>query len=81
VRGWSLCSLTPPGQGNATTMAGMQGCLRCECVDAERLDRHMALAMAAHACLTVLHARQLDAGNPETGPPTSPTSASPGSDD
>lgn len=39
--------------------------------------RHMTLAMAAHACLTVLRARQLDAGKAETDPPSSSTSASP----
>ncbi|MGM9333837.1 IS701 family transposase [Streptomyces murinus] len=39
--------------------------------------RHMTLAMAAHACLTVLRARELDAGKAETDPPSSSTSASP----
>lgn len=39
--------------------------------------RHMTLAMAAHACLTVLRARQLDAEKAETDPPSSSTSASP----
>ncbi|MDQ1040845.1 hypothetical protein QFZ75_007261 [Streptomyces sp. V3I8] len=39
--------------------------------------RHMTLAMAAHACLTVLRARQLDADKAETDPPRSSTSASP----
>ncbi|MDQ1046278.1 hypothetical protein QFZ76_004514 [Streptomyces sp. V4I2] len=42
--------------------------------------RHMTLAMAAHACLTVLRARQLDTGKAETDPPSSSTSASPKSD-
>ncbi|MFI0813417.1 IS701 family transposase, partial [Streptomyces echinatus] len=42
--------------------------------------RHMTLAMAAHACLTVLRARQLDMENAETDPPSSSTSASPRSD-
>lgn len=42
--------------------------------------RHMTLAMAAHACLTVLRARQLDADKAETDPPSSSTSASPRSD-
>ncbi|MET7685971.1 hypothetical protein [Streptomyces sp. NPDC005423] len=41
---------------------------------------HMTLAMAAHACLTVLRARQLDADKAETDPPSSSTSASPKSD-
>lgn len=35
--------------------------------------RHITLAMAAHACLTVLRARVLDAGKAETDPPTSST--------
>jgi SRSO17 transposase len=39
--------------------------------------RHMTLAMAAHACLTVLRARQLDTGKAETDPPSSSTTASP----
>uniref|UniRef100_UPI001F390686 IS701 family transposase n=1 Tax=Streptomyces sp. NRRL S-813 TaxID=1463919 RepID=UPI001F390686 len=39
--------------------------------------RHMTLAMAAHACLTVLRARELDAEKAETDPPSSSTSASP----
>ncbi|MEU3529063.1 hypothetical protein AB0E62_35290, partial [Streptomyces sp. NPDC038707] len=39
--------------------------------------RHMTLAMAAHACLTVLRPRELDAGKAETDPPSSSTSASP----
>lgn len=39
--------------------------------------RHMTLALAAHACLTVLRARELDAGKAETDPPSSSTSASP----
>ncbi|MFH8445918.1 IS701 family transposase [Streptomyces sp. NPDC018026] len=39
--------------------------------------RHMTLAMAAHACLTVLRARELDTGKAETDPPSSSTSASP----
>jgi SRSO17 transposase len=42
--------------------------------------RHMTLAMAAHACLTVLRARQLDADKAETDPPSSSTPASPKSD-
>ncbi|MFJ2575202.1 IS701 family transposase [Streptomyces halstedii] len=42
--------------------------------------RHITLAMAAHACLTVLRARQLDAGKAETDPPSSSTSALPRSD-
>ncbi|MFF9222118.1 transposase [Streptomyces viridosporus] len=39
--------------------------------------RHMTLAMAAHACLTVLRARRLDTGKAETDPLRSSTSASP----
>ncbi len=39
--------------------------------------RHMTLAMAAHACPTVLRARRLDTDKTETGPPGSSTSASP----
>ncbi|WP_431994954.1 IS701 family transposase [Streptomyces griseoflavus] len=39
--------------------------------------RQMTLAVAAHACLTVLRARELDAGKAETDPPSSSTSASP----
>jgi SRSO17 transposase len=42
--------------------------------------RHMTLAMAAHACLTVLRARELDSGKAETDIPTSSLSASPSSD-
>jgi SRSO17 transposase len=42
--------------------------------------RHMTLAMAAHACLTVLRAQQLDTDKAETDPPSSSTSASPKSD-
>ncbi len=42
--------------------------------------RHMTLAMAAHACLTVLRARELDTDKAETDPPSSSTSASPRSD-
>lgn len=42
--------------------------------------RHITLAVAAHACLTVLRARELDAGKAETDPPTSSRSASPSSD-
>ncbi|MFD9286625.1 hypothetical protein ACFWD7_57875, partial [Streptomyces mirabilis] len=38
--------------------------------------RHMTLAMAAHACLTVLRARQLDQERAETDPPSSSISAS-----
>ncbi|WP_079408525.1 IS701 family transposase [Streptomyces sp. 3211] len=33
--------------------------------------RHMTLAMAAHACLTVLRAREADTGKAETDPPSS----------
>jgi SRSO17 transposase len=33
--------------------------------------RHITLAMAAHACLTVLRARESDAGEAETDPPSS----------
>ncbi|GHF75562.1 hypothetical protein GCM10018787_25370 [Streptomyces thermodiastaticus] len=39
--------------------------------------RHMTLTMAAHACLTVLRARQLDADKAETDPSNSCTSTSP----
>ncbi|MGA5412100.1 IS701 family transposase [Streptomyces lavendulocolor] len=42
--------------------------------------RHMTLAMAAHACLTVLRARELDAQKAETDPPASSPSAFPNSD-
>ncbi|TDU80628.1 DDE family transposase [Streptomyces sp. KS 21] len=42
--------------------------------------RHMTLAMAAHACLTVLRARELDTGKAETDPPSSYPSPSPKSD-
>ncbi|GAA3902573.1 hypothetical protein GCM10022207_84550 [Streptomyces lannensis] len=42
--------------------------------------QHMTLAMSAHACLTVLRARELDAGKAETDPPASSRSASPSSD-
>ncbi|MFB7025727.1 IS701 family transposase, partial [Streptomyces sp. NPDC056295] len=42
--------------------------------------RHMTLAMAAHACLTVLRARELDTGKAETDPSTSSPSAFPSSD-
>lgn len=42
--------------------------------------RHITLAIAAHACLTVLRSRELDAGKAETDPPSSSTSASPRSD-
>lgn len=42
--------------------------------------RHITLAMAAHACLTVLRARALDTDKAETDPPSSSTSASPKSD-
>lgn len=35
--------------------------------------RHMTLAMAAHACPTVLRARELDAQKAETDPPTEQT--------
>ncbi|CUW32797.1 hypothetical protein TUE45_pSRTUE45c_0165 (plasmid) [Streptomyces reticuli] len=42
------------------------------------MHRHITLAMAAaHACLTVLRARELDAGKAETDPPSSSPSASP----
>ncbi|MFE4924281.1 hypothetical protein ACFRDU_36420, partial [Streptomyces sp. NPDC056661] len=40
--------------------------------------RHITLAMAAHACLTVL--RALDTDKAETDPPSSSTAASPKSD-
>ncbi|MFH9608345.1 IS701 family transposase [Streptomyces sp. NPDC017448] len=33
--------------------------------------RHITLAMAAHACLTILRARELDTGKAETDPPAS----------
>ncbi|MDI9886359.1 IS701 family transposase, partial [Streptomyces sp. HNM0645] len=33
--------------------------------------RHITLAMAAHACLTVLRAAELEAGKAETDPPAS----------
>ncbi|MFH7598021.1 IS701 family transposase [Streptomyces racemochromogenes] len=42
--------------------------------------RHMTLALAAHACLTVLRARELDAGKAETDPPASSPSVCPSSD-
>ncbi|MFE4843805.1 IS701 family transposase [Streptomyces sp. NPDC056690] len=42
--------------------------------------RHITLAMAAHACLTVLRARALDTGKAETDPPSSSLSPSPKSD-
>lgn len=42
--------------------------------------RHITLAMAVHACLTVLRARELDTWKAETDPPRSSTSASPRSD-
>lgn len=42
--------------------------------------RHITLAMAAHACLTVLRARQLHTEKAETDPLSSSTSASPRSD-
>ncbi len=42
--------------------------------------RHITLAMAVHAALTVLRARELDAGKAETDPPASSRSASPNSD-
>jgi SRSO17 transposase len=43
--------------------------------------RHMTLAMAAHAALTVARAHDLDdTGKAETDPPTSSPSASPRSD-
>ncbi|MGW2989528.1 IS701 family transposase, partial [Streptomyces goshikiensis] len=40
----------------------------------------MTLAMAAHACLTVLRARELDTGKAETDPPSSYPSPCPNSD-
>lgn len=40
----------------------------------------MTLAMAAHACLSVLWAQELDTEKAETDPPSSSTSASPRSD-
>lgn len=43
--------------------------------------RHVNLAMAAHACLTVLRARQLDTAKAESDPPSSSTSTSPRYDD
>lgn len=36
----------------------------------------MTLAMVAHACLSVLRARELDTEKAETDPPSSSTSAS-----
>ncbi|GHB68777.1 hypothetical protein GCM10010347_43800 [Streptomyces cirratus] len=42
--------------------------------------RHITLAMAAHACLTVLKAREADAGKAETDPPSSYPLPSPNSD-
>jgi len=42
--------------------------------------RHITLAMAAHACLTVLRARALDTGKAETDPPSSYPSPFPNSD-
>lgn len=42
--------------------------------------RHITLAMAAHACLTVLKAREADTGKAETDPPSSYPSPSPNSD-
>ncbi|MFE7122900.1 hypothetical protein [Streptomyces sp. NPDC057617] len=42
-------------------------------VGARPWHRHMTLAMAAHACLTVLRARELDAQKAETDPPTEQT--------
>jgi hypothetical protein len=42
--------------------------------------RHMTLAMAAHAHLTILRARELDTDKAETDPHSSSTSASPKSD-
>lgn len=42
--------------------------------------RQMTLAMAAHACLTVLRACELDSGKAETDSPGSSVSASPSSD-
>ncbi|MGW7640408.1 IS701 family transposase [Streptomyces decoyicus] len=41
---------------------------------------HITLAMAAHACLTVLRARESDTGKAETDPPSSYPSPSPNSD-
>ncbi|MFJ2102961.1 IS701 family transposase [Streptomyces anulatus] len=43
--------------------------------------RHITLAMAAHACLTVLRARALDTDKAETDPPSSSPSPSPKSGD
>ncbi|MFE2500111.1 IS701 family transposase [Streptomyces scopuliridis] len=43
--------------------------------------RHITLAMAAHACLTVLRARALDTEKAETDPPSSSPSPSPKSGD
>ncbi|MGX1894883.1 IS701 family transposase, partial [Streptomyces anulatus] len=42
--------------------------------------RHITLAMAAHACLTVLRARELDTDKAETAPPSSYPSPSPSCD-
>ncbi|CAM5282020.1 IS701 family transposase [Streptomyces atroolivaceus] len=42
--------------------------------------RHITLAMAAHACLTVLRARALDIDKAETDPPSSYPSPSPNYD-
>ncbi|MFE1522079.1 IS701 family transposase, partial [[Kitasatospora] papulosa] len=42
--------------------------------------RHITLAMAAHACLTVLRARALDTEKAETDPPSSSPSPSPNYD-
>ena len=41
--------------------------------------RHMTLAMAAHACLTVLRARELDTGKAETDPPAPSPNTKPAS--
>ncbi|MFJ6722687.1 IS701 family transposase, partial [Streptomyces sp. NPDC091259] len=42
--------------------------------------RHITLAMAAHACLTVLKAREAEKEKAETDPPSSYPSPSPNSD-
>lgn len=42
--------------------------------------RHMPLAMVAYACLTILRAREVDAGKAETDPPASSSSVFPNCD-
>jgi SRSO17 transposase len=42
--------------------------------------RHVTLAMAAHACLTIGRVLEVDAGKAETDPPVSSRSARPSSD-